>query len=321
MINILVSADWHINLHKKKVKYNWSVNRFKQFFTQILELEQSHDIHIISGDIFDKKPEPDEICLFLDYINSVKIPTYIIPGNHEATKKGSSFLEHFCEHNAINNSLVHIFTKNTRIKVKDQQFYFFPYGEVETKNLLAHQPGEILVSHIRGEVPPHITEEFDFERLRPWNLILLGDLHFYHRHRDFNAWYPGSPLNTSFDRDTSRDYGVISIEFSSINQYKVNFINLDLPKLIRKTVKNKEQMKPDDKHYVIYEITGSLDELAAVENSELLDKKIAVKPSSQATLNLHNLSLVEEVEQYLQFKQIEQKDLILNEFKQLGIVE
>lgn len=321
MLNILVSADWHINLHKKKVKYDWSVNRFKQFFSKLNELEQSHDIHIIAGDIFDKKPEPDEICLFLDYINSIKIPTYIIPGNHEATKKGHSFFEHFCEHKAINNPLVQIYTKNTRIKVKDQQFYFFPYGEVETKNLLQSQQGEVLVSHIRGEVPPHITEEFDFERLRPWNLTLLGDLHFYHRHRDYNVWYPGSPMNTTFDRDENRDYGVISIEFHSITDYTVNFLNLDLPKLIRKTVKHKEQMKPDNKHFVIYEITGSLDELASIENSELLDKKIAVKETKGATLSLHNLSLVEELEQYLKYKQIENLDGVIDSFKELGIVE
>lgn len=321
MLNILVSADWHINLHKKKVKYDWSVNRFKQFFSHIYELEQSHDIHIIAGDIFDKKPEPDEICLFLDYINSVKIPTYIIPGNHEATKKGHSFLDHFCEHQAISNPLVNLYTKNTRIVIKDQQFYFFPYGEVETKNLLSPSKEEILVSHIRGEVPPHITEEFEFERLRPWNLILLGDLHFYHRHKDFNAWYPGSPMNTTFDRNKDRDYGVLSIEFHSITDYKVNFINLDLPKLIRKTVSTKDEMKPDKKDFVMYEITGSLDELASVENSELLDKKIAVKETKGATLNLHNLSLVEELEQYLQFKQVDNVEGVVDAFKELGIVE
>ena len=321
MLNILLSADWHINLHKKKVKYDWSVSRFKQFFSLISELEKNHDIHIIAGDIFDKKPEPDEICLFLDFINSVSIPTYIIPGNHEATKKGHTFFEHFCEYQAINNPLVQIYTKNTRVKIKDQPFYFFPYGEVETKNLLSYQPDEVLVSHIRGEVPPHITEEFEFERLRPWSLILLGDLHFYHRHRDFNAWYPGSPVNTTFDRDPDREYGVISIDLKSSTDYTVKFLNLDLPKLIRKTVKSKEEMKPDEKHFVIYEVTGSLDELAAVENSELLDKKITVKESKGATLTLHNLSLVEELEQYLKFKKIEEVDSVLESFKDLGIVE
>ena len=87
-------------------------------FRKLIALEQSCDVHIIAGDIFDKKPEPDEICLFLNYINSVTIPTYIIPGNHEATKKGESFFEYFTQENAIKNENVHVFTRNGRATVK-----------------------------------------------------------------------------------------------------------------------------------------------------------------------------------------------------------
>ena len=74
MTKILCSADWHILLHKKKVPYTWQMGRFKSMFAKLLELEHDCDVHIIAGDIFDKKPEPDEICLFLSYINSVTIP-------------------------------------------------------------------------------------------------------------------------------------------------------------------------------------------------------------------------------------------------------
>ena len=66
-LKILSSADWHILLHKKKVPYKWQENRFKLMFKKLHELEASCDIHIIAGDVFDKKPEPDEICLFLSY--------------------------------------------------------------------------------------------------------------------------------------------------------------------------------------------------------------------------------------------------------------
>ena len=103
-MKILHSADWHILLHKKKVPYKWQTDRFKTFFRKLIALEQQCDVHIIAGDVFDKKPEPDEVCLFLSYINSVTIPTYIIPGNHEATKKGETFLQHFTQENAIKNS-------------------------------------------------------------------------------------------------------------------------------------------------------------------------------------------------------------------------
>ena len=58
-MKILHSADWHILLHKKKVPYDWQINRFKTFFHKLIALEQNCEVHIISGDIFDKKPEAD----------------------------------------------------------------------------------------------------------------------------------------------------------------------------------------------------------------------------------------------------------------------
>ncbi len=318
-MKILHSADWHINLHRKKVPSDWSANRFRLFFDELHKLEDSHDIHIISGDVFDRKPEPDEICLFLRYANAVRIPTYIIPGNHEATKKGESFLEHFHEDYAITNPNLVLITKNRREVIMDQKFYFFPYGELQKDNLWSAEGDEVLIAHIRGEVPPHITEEYSFEKLRAWKLILLGDIHFAHKYMDYPAWYSGSPMNTSFDRDDGRDYGVNSIQFNSCNDYSVNFVPLKLPKLIRKTLKAGEQMKQDSFNHTIYEVTGSVDQLASIKNSELLDKKIAIKPTENSKLDLKNLSLSEELKVYLNYIKVSNVEEIVKDFQDLNI--
>ena len=319
-LKILSSADWHILLRKKKVPYAWQENRFKLMFAKLRELESSCDVHIIAGDIFDKKPEPDEICLFLSYVNSVSIPTFIIPGNHEATKKGESFFEYFTQDNAITNSNVHIFTKNGRHEVDGVGFQFFPYGEMQIGNIPQYVEGDILVTHIRGEVPPHVTEEFDFEKIRQWPLTLLGDLHFRHKYKDFNIYYPGSPLNTHFDRDSKRKYGVDIFNFIDSANYSIDFVDLQLPKLIRKTVSKQADIIPHHYDHVIYEITGSIDEVSKIENSDLIDKKIAIQPSEDSKLDLRNKSLVEELEEYLSYIKIEDKAKILTEFKDLGIV-
>lgn len=323
-MKILHSADWHILLHKKKVPYEWQKNRFELFFKKLLDLENTCSLHIISGDLFDKKPEPDEICLLLSYLNRVTIPTYIIPGNHEATKKGESFLEHFKYDRTIDNPNVSIITKNERV-VLDNKFntpisiQFFPYGEMELNNLPEYNIDDILVTHIRGEVPPHITEEYDFEKLRQWKLVLLGDLHFQHKYKDFPAYYSGSPLNVTFDRDSSRDYGVNIINFNNINDYTVEFVPLDLPKLIRKTIKNNEDMIKDSFHHIIYEVTGSVDELAKITNSDLLDKKIAITKSEESKLDLKNKTIIEELDAYLSHINVKNKETIIKEFKDLNI--
>ena len=51
-------------------------------------------------------------------------------------------------------------------------------------------------------------------------------------------------------------------------------------------------------HHTIYEIEGDVADLANVKNSELLDKKV-VKRSSEATLNLKNLTIEEELVEYM----------------------
>lgn len=318
-MKILSVADIHINLHKKKIPYDWQVARFNKLFDRLLELEKSCDVTVISGDIFDKKPEPDEICLFLSYANAVKKPTLAIPGNHEASTKGKSFLEYFEQDNVINNPQFHLSTTNKRIVIDGQGFQLFPYGEMQTKNIPKYIDGDILVTHIRGEVPPHITPEFDFDKLLPWNLVLLGDLHFNHKYKDYPVYYPGSPINTTFDRDDKRSYGVDIITLASDKDYTIEFVDLKLPKLIRRTVEAGEELKSDDVHHIVYEVTGSIDRLSKVQNHALLDKKIADKPQENSKLNLVNKTLPEELSLYLDFIKINNKAEVIELFNSLGI--
>lgn len=318
-MRILHVADIHINLHKKKIPYEWQTNRFRLLFDKLLQLEESCDVVVLAGDIFDKKPEPDEICLFLSYANSVKKPTLAIPGNHEASTKGNTFLEHFETEHAINNPNFILRTQNDRIVIGNQGFQLFPYGEMQTGKVPTYVPGDILIAHIRGEVPPHITAEFDFERISTWPLTLIGDLHFCHRYKDYHIYYSGSPLNTTFDRDDSREYGVNIIDYRSATDYSIEFVDLQLPKLIRRTVEAGTELKADSYHHVVYEVTGTIDKLSKIQNHELLDKKIAEKPSEHSTLDLTDKTLKEELDMYLSHIKVDNKAGVLQLFDKLGI--
>ena len=75
----------------------------------------------------------------------------------------------------------------------------------------------------------------------------------------------------------------------------------DLPQLLRKTVSDPTEMIPTDFHHTIYEIEGDIQDLAAIKNSELLDKKV-VKRSSEATLVIEkDMSIQEELAEYLAY--------------------
>lgn len=318
-MKILNSADWHIILDKKKIPNEWQTNRFKLFFDKIYELEKTCDIHIIAGDVFDRRPTLEEAALFADFANRASIRTVIIPGNHEATKKGETFLKTYIEHEkSINNPNIEIYVENTRIEHKGIWFQMFPYGMMQLDKLPSYVEGDILVTHIRGEVPPHITAEYDFDKLNHWKLILLGDLHFNHQYKTTRAFYPGSPMNVVFDRDESREYGINVIDFNSITDYRVNFIPLSLPKLIRKTIKAGEPLDPSAFHHVVYEVTGSVDELAKIEKTELLDKKLVHEIQEGSKLTLSG-DLTEELKAWLDYNKIEDTQGVMDEFASLKI--
>lgn len=305
-VKILHSADIHIKLKKNKVNPEWQLNRFKLFFSKILELELAHDITVLAGDIFDEAPSLEETTLLIEYLNKVKKPTIIIPGNHEASVKGGTFLESFVRDKAITNELVKFYTKNDRFLFMGYWFQVFPYTEVQKNNLINYAEKDILITHMRGEVPPHITPEYDFEKLREFKLVLCGDLHFYHKYKDYNLYYPGSPLNTSFDRTTDKKYGVISHTFWR-EGHTHTFIDLHLPKLIRKSVRVNDDLAKDTKDWVIYEVKGKPEEIQQIKQiqPELLDKAIIEIPNTNSKLLLKDMNLYQEVDAYLKYINID----------------
>lgn len=320
-MKILHSADWHIALDKNKIPNSWQINRFRQFFREIQKLEKTHDIHIIAGDIFDTAPTLDEVNLFAEFCNYVSIRTIIIPGNHEATKKGKTFLESYNTlDNAINNDLIEIYCDNTRIEHEGVNFQLFPYGKMQLDKMPTPVEGDILVTHIRGEVPPHIKPEYDFEKLRPWKLILLGDLHFNHQYQDYPAYYSGSPMNVSFDRTEDRKYGVNTIDFKSIDNYTVEMLPLDLPRLLRKKIATGTKLEEHPIHRVIYEVEGNSTELDKMKDNDLIDKKIRYKPKEDSKLDLRGLNEIEELKKYLVLMGYEEQlDDIIKEYQDMSI--
>jgi predicted neutral ceramidase superfamily lipid hydrolase len=100
-------------------------------------------------------------------------------------------------------------------------------------------------------------------------------------------------MTTSFHRNVVKT-GYLLID----DDWSWTWHEFDLPQLIRKTVDNVEEMVQTDFHHTIYEIEGDVQDLAKVKNSELLDKKV-IKREVEATLNLDNLTIEEELVKYL----------------------
>ena len=290
---ILFTADWHIKLGQKNVPESWSYPRYTMFFDAIYDLEKDVDLHIIGGDLFDRLPNMTELELYFTFIKGVKIPTIIYDGNHEATKKHKTFFSQLKDVTESLNPLVSIITETKQY----DNFAILPYADLHKKGSIESIDSDILFTHVRGEIPPHVKPEVDLDRFDNFKLVFTGDLHS-HSNTQRNLIYPGSPMTTSFHRnEVSTGYLLID-ENSS---FSWTWHEFELPQLIRKTVDSTDEMVATDFHHTIYEIEGDIQELAAVKNSALLDKKIVRRSSETALVLDKDATIQDELVEYLRY--------------------
>jgi len=290
---ILFTADWHIKLGQKNVPMPWACSRYELFFQQIEEAVEKHDIklHIIGGDLFDRVPSMDELTLYFDFVKNTKVRTIIYDGNHEATRKNKTFFDNLIRVTNELNPLVEVITETYH----EDNWAILPYADLHKKKSIENIDADYLFTHVRGEIPPHVTPEVDLERFDKYNLVFAGDLHA-HENTQRNIVYPGSPMTTSFHRNEVKT-GYLVIDES----FNWTWHEFALPQLIRKTVTSAEEMVQTEWHHTIYEVEGDVSDLSGVKNSDLLDKKV-IRRKTEATLILDKeMTIEEELGEYLSY--------------------
>lgn len=309
-MNILFSADYHLKLNTKNIPDSWAINRYRLMFQELYNLEAQVDMHIIGGDIFDKLPSMQELELYFEFISKCSIKTIIYAGNHEALKKNTTFLSHLKEVTNRINPLVEIIDEFYTLDNID----FIPYNklkEYHPADIDFH--GDILCTHVRGEIPPHVKPEVPLELFDRWKVVLAGDLHSY-ANCQRNILYPGSPITTSFHRNLV-DTGVIIIDTTTLSH---RFIRLEVPQLIRKTIKVGEPMLATEYHHTVYEVEGDMSDLHLVEESDLIDKKISKRNNDTALILDRDMTIEQELSEYLEYIlqiPVDSIEKVLKEFK------
>jgi len=287
---ILFTADWHLKLGQKNVPIEWACARYKMFFELIRELENDCDRHIIGGDLFDRVPSMDELTLYFDFISGITIPTLIYDGNHEATRKNNTFFTNLKKATSDINPLVEIIDTT----YTEDDWAILPYADLHRKGSIEAIDAQILFTHVRGEIPPHVVPEVKLDRFDKFNTVFAGDLHA-HENTQRNIVYPGSPMTTSFHRSRVKT-GCLLID----KDWSWEWRELKLPQLIRKTVDNPDLMIQTTFDHTIYELEGDIQDLAKIKNSDLLDKKV-IKRQVEARLNLTaDMTIGDELVLYLQ---------------------
>ena len=290
---ILFTADWHIKLGQKNVPMPWACSRYELFFQQVEDAVQKHGIklHIIGGDLFDRVPSMDELTLYFDFVKNTKVQTIIYDGNHEATRKHKTFFDNLIRVTKELNPLVTVVTET----YYQDDWAILPYADLHRKHGIEDINADYLFTHVRGEIPPHVTPEVDLERFDKFKTVFAGDLHA-HENTQRNIVYPGSPMTTSFHRNEVKT-GYLVIDES----FNWTWHEFALPQLIRKTVTSADEMVQTEWHHTIYEVEGDVSDLSGVKNSDLLDKKV-IRRKTEATLILDKeMTIEEELGEYLSY--------------------
>lgn len=296
-MKVLFTADLHIKLGQKNVPIEWAKNRYHSLFGQIHRLEKEVELLIIGGDIFDRLPTMEELELYYDLISAISIPTIIYSGNHEALKKNTTFLTNLSRSTQWINHRVEIVDDYYSLKGID----FIPYNKLKEweknpDNTFVSLHNNVLCTHVRGDIPPHVKAEVDLSLFERWKTVLAGDLHSYSNSQR-NILYPGSPVTTSFHRNLV-DTGIIIFDtVSHVHEWK----KLEVPQLIRKTIKAGDPMPATDYHHTVYEVQGDMAELSNMEHSDLLDKKISVRDTDTTLMLDPSMSISDEVEEYARY--------------------
>lgn len=291
MPKLLIIADIHIKLGQKNVPSQWQYNRFMLLAMQLQAIIKSESISylVIAGDLLDSaKPTLQEIGLLYDFLRAIPVETLLIPGNHEMINKSDDcYLHLFDMLKDLNVFVINDFFCQDGVD-------YIPY------NILKHKEwpdstSKFCVTHVRGEIPPHVAPEIDLDKFSKYDKVFAGDLHSYTNSQK-NILYPGSPFTTSFHRSVVTGSNGYFIFDTETGEHTWN--ELFLPQLIRKTVASKEEIVPTQFHHTVYELEGSLEELKNTESSDLLDKKITRGLSAPPKLEMSG-TISDELATYL----------------------
>jgi DNA repair exonuclease SbcCD nuclease subunit len=287
MSKICFSADHHIKLGQKNVPRDWQRNRFMLLADELNKIDC--DYHVFGGDLLDvANPSIEEVGLMYTFLHKIAKPIIMISGNHEMSTKTLDCYKH------ISDMLEHLNVRVVREFETINGIDYIPYNILHSKTW-GTRCSDLAVTHVRGEIPPHVMPEVNLERFDEYTKVFAGDLHSVSNSQR-NILYPGSPFATSFHRaipSGSNGYFIID---TTTNDHIWH--ELRLPQLIRQTVREEKEIIKTEFHHTIYELEGDLEGLAKVENSELLDKKITKDISSPATLTMSG-SITEELAEFL----------------------
>lgn len=251
MAKIAVVGDIHINL-----KHNAAFEEDRVMkLAKILSLGMYREV-IINGDLLDSaKPTIKEIQLAQLFIDTLAVHSDVVllDGNHEGVdvaKKLSTY-DFVRMHNCVHTKDCVVIREGVNIRLTS-----WSHLKALTKQSIA----DVLITHVRCDLPPHITAERDMKFLDNYKLCILSDIHSKHSPNS-NSHYTNSPYAVNFN---SANPNGSYIELNVNNgKFSWKYIDLQLPQKVKLVgnVKDFKEFLPKEENMYKVVVTGTIEEL------------------------------------------------------------
>ncbi len=239
MIKILHSADWHLDAPllfsapAQREHLRKELAKLPQKIGEVCKQKQC-DILLLSGDLFDGAYATATLQGFKNMLQSLEIPVFIAPGNHDFVGSGSPWLGEVFPEN------VHIFTHATVESVSlphlDCRVYGAGFTAMDCPALLANfsanQEETYAIGVFHGD-PTQVTSPYSpitKEQVKNSGLhyLALGHIHKGDMFRAGNtlcAW-PGCPMGHGYDETGEKGVLFVTLEDTATAE----FLPLDTPR-------------------------------------------------------------------------------------------
>ena len=239
MIKILHSADWHLDSplllqnSEQSQLLRRALFRVPEQVAAICKAEKC-DMMLLSGDLFDGAYAADTLQMLRSVLESVEVPVFIAPGNHDYIGADSPWLSVSWPDN------VHIFTHPVMESVDLPQLDCCVYGagfiSMDCPGLLAdftpNHTERYSVGVLHGD-PTQISSPYNpitTEQVKQSELdyLALGHIHkgdSFRAGKTLCAW-PGCPIGRGYDETGEKGVLIVTIDETTQTQ----FIPLDTPR-------------------------------------------------------------------------------------------
>ena len=224
-MKVIAVGDLHLKM-VPNVPKQWQIDRYEEFIDNLIsDCVDKRAILALCGDTLDSiDPKKEELRLFMYLMHELHnngVTTLLVSGNHESLKAGESILD-YLEVDRFEN--VFYRTSPTFLGVT---FHLVNHDSIHSYTPKFIEGKNILISHARCNVPPHIKEEIDFKKFtKGYDICVLGDIHMPMAFG--NVIYTNNPVNKEFEYEP--DCGYVSLDIDSgINVARKT---LDYPHLV-----------------------------------------------------------------------------------------